>query len=368
MQLTLLHIPGETSDQIGVWIPEKKALLCADDFYKAFPNLYAIRGTPSRDFREWISSLDIMRKLRPHHLIPSHTRPLEGEDYIYRMLTEYRDAIQLIHDQTVRYMNMGLLPDEIVEKIALPPKLLENPYLKEFYGTVGWSVKGVFNNYMGWFSGDPVELWPLQNKEKAQKMVALGGGIGSMVSAADTALYNNDLQWALELATHVLRVRPDHEKAKQIRFLSLKNLAAKQISANGRNYYLTCALEDLGLVNKPSDEARQNNLNKWPLWQIFEVMTTRFKPEECQDVNKIVLFDFEDVNEHIGFYIRNSITELFRGKPEREADVTVHVKSKIWREIAGKTRSPFKAYLDGHIVVDGGILSFRSIMGCFDSD
>ena len=366
MRLSLIHIPGETPDQIGVWIPDKKAFLCADDFYKAFPNLYAIRGTPSRDFREWINSLDIMRKLRPRYLIPSHTRSLEGEEYIYNILTEYRDAIQLIHDQTVRYMNMGLLPDDIVEKIQLPASLLSNPYLKEFYGTVGWSVKGVFNNYMGWFSGDPVDLWPLQSKDKAQRVIDLAGGAGATVSAAETPLHNNDPQWALELATYVLKLKPNHEKAKQVRFLSLKNLAAKQISANGRNYYLTCAMEDLGLEIKPSDEARQTSIKRWPLWQLLEAMTTRFKAEDCGDVHKTLLFDFEDINEHVGFYIRNSVAVLFRGMPEGEADVVVHVKSQIWRELAAKSRNRLKTYLDGHIVVDGGVLNFRRLMECFD--
>ena len=46
--LTLLYAPGESKDEIMVWWPEKKALLPADNFYKAFPSIYAIRGTPSR--------------------------------------------------------------------------------------------------------------------------------------------------------------------------------------------------------------------------------------------------------------------------------------------------------------------------------
>ena len=38
-------------------------LLCADNLYRSFPNLYAIRGTPYRDVRRWIASLDAMRAL-----------------------------------------------------------------------------------------------------------------------------------------------------------------------------------------------------------------------------------------------------------------------------------------------------------------
>ena len=65
----------------------------------------------------------------------------------------FRDGIQLVHDQTVRYMNKGLYPDEITRKVHLPPYLAEHPFLQEFYGTVEWSIKAVFANYMGWFSG-----------------------------------------------------------------------------------------------------------------------------------------------------------------------------------------------------------------------
>ena len=87
-------------------------------------------------------------------MVPQHTRPVEDENQIMDILTSYRDAIQIVHDQTVRYMNKGLYPDEITQKVVLPPHLANHPYLIEFYGTVEWSVKAVFCNYMGWFSGE----------------------------------------------------------------------------------------------------------------------------------------------------------------------------------------------------------------------
>jgi alkyl sulfatase BDS1-like metallo-beta-lactamase superfamily hydrolase len=48
VSLRLIHAPGETDDQIVVYLPDKEVLCAADNIYKAFPNLYAIRGTPSR--------------------------------------------------------------------------------------------------------------------------------------------------------------------------------------------------------------------------------------------------------------------------------------------------------------------------------
>ena len=41
---------------------------------------------------------------------------------------------QFVHDQTLRYMNKGLLPDEIAAVIRLPEHMAAHPYLWEFYG------------------------------------------------------------------------------------------------------------------------------------------------------------------------------------------------------------------------------------------
>jgi alkyl sulfatase BDS1-like metallo-beta-lactamase superfamily hydrolase len=116
--LKLIHVPGETDDQICVYLPQKSLLCPADNIYKAFPNLYAIRGTPTRDALEWAHSLDIMKNLMADILVPSHTRPLHGRDTIAETFDAYRDGILFVHDQTVRLMNKGYFIDDIVCYIA----------------------------------------------------------------------------------------------------------------------------------------------------------------------------------------------------------------------------------------------------------
>ena len=145
-----------------------------------------------------------MRKLKPKILVPQHTRPIEGEEEISEILTAYRDAIQLVHDQTVRFMNKGLYPDEITKKITLPPHLQNHPYLQEFYGTVEWSVKGVFCTYMGWFSGKASELHPMERQKHSKALVDLAGGPEQMEEKMKKAYDNEKFQWALELADAML--------------------------------------------------------------------------------------------------------------------------------------------------------------------
>ena len=48
IDLVLYHAPGETNDQIVIHWPEENVLFPADNIYKAFPNLYAVRGTAAR--------------------------------------------------------------------------------------------------------------------------------------------------------------------------------------------------------------------------------------------------------------------------------------------------------------------------------
>ena len=82
---------------------------------------------------------------------------------------------QYIHDQTIRLANTGMHPNEIAAKISLPDNLAKHTYLREYYGTTVWSSKSTFHGYMGWFSGDAVELSPLMKQEKSERMVKLLG-------------------------------------------------------------------------------------------------------------------------------------------------------------------------------------------------
>merc|ERR1719229_1602630 len=103
VEVEIVHAPGETTDQIFIYLPKKRCLLPADNIYRTYPNIYAIRGTPTRDARDWVKSLDKMRSLRPKpkYLVPSHTRPVVGEEKIQQLLTAYRDGISYTHDQTI---------------------------------------------------------------------------------------------------------------------------------------------------------------------------------------------------------------------------------------------------------------------------
>jgi uncharacterized sulfatase len=248
VRMELLHTPGETNDGISVWLSEKRVLLTGDLFFKAFPNLYAIRGAAPRPVPQWVASLTKLIALGAEHVVPGHTRPVSGEANAREALTTYRDGIQSVYDQTIEGMKKGERPDELVAHVRLPPRLAESPYLHEYYGTVEWAVRAIYSDRLGWFDGNATRLFPLPEKERALKMVALAGGEPALLSRAAEAMANGEFRWAAELADCVLATDDRHAGARRLKARALTELGERQTSANARNYYLSVAqylLKDL---------------------------------------------------------------------------------------------------------------------------
>lgn len=243
VDLELVAAPGETNDGLYVWYPAGKVLFAGDNFYRSFPNLYAIRGTPDRSVRLWAESLARMAANDVNALVGGHTNPVLGADEVKQVLADYRDAVQYIHDKTVEGMNEGLTPDELVEYVQLPERLAGKDYLQPFYGHPDWGVRTVFNGYLGWFDGNATNLFPLPPKAEAERVAKLAGGNEKLLAAARDALATGDNQWAAQLADHLLAINSDDRKAKGIKADALTGLAHNMVNATARNYYLTVARE-----------------------------------------------------------------------------------------------------------------------------
>ena len=294
IEMELYHAPGETDDQIFVWLPNHKSLMPGDNVYKTFPNLYTIRGTSHRDVKGWIDSLDHMKTFNPEFLFPSHTKPIIGKEVIQNVLNTYRDAIQFVHDQTIRLMNQGMYPDEIAEKIKLPDSIADSPYLKEFYGTVRWSVKSIFNGYLGWFSGNPAELDPLSREEKAKRILNLAGDIDVMIDDLRLAVEKEDMQWALELSDYLIALDSFTKEVKDLRIDALIYEGSRSANPNKRNYFLTSAFELRDDFVEPSllDRTSEELLEYVSIDTLFDVLSTRYNPDKRINENTTICFLF----------------------------------------------------------------------------
>ena len=243
--LTLDAVPlnGETKDAMYVWYPGNRVLFSGDNFYKSWPNLYAIRGSAYRDVQGWADAVDQMLQEDPDKLVPGHTRPITDKALVIEMLTNYRDAIRFVFNTTIEGMNLGMTPDELVDYVTLPQEYAEKDYLREYYGNVEWAVRSIFAGTLGWFDGNPTTLFSLPVKEEAERMAALAGGKTKLEGAARRALELDDYQWAAQLCDHLIALDPTATKPKLMKAEALEGLAENLLTATGRNYYLTCAQE-----------------------------------------------------------------------------------------------------------------------------
>jgi len=243
IDLQLVMAPGETPDHMVVWYADKKIMFCGDNYYRSFPNLYAIRGTEYRDFDAWADTMDLLMSFEPEVIAPGHTKALFGSEEIKAVLSDYRDAIRYVVNETREGMDAGLTMDQLAHSVKLPPELAEKPYLREFYGRVDWSVRAYFVGTMGWFDGNPTSLGTLEPSDEANKFIELLGGTDALISAIEKAHTAGDLQWALQLVDRLVYSGKETDKASAMKAAILQDHAAEQINCCARHYYLQCSKE-----------------------------------------------------------------------------------------------------------------------------
>ena len=373
VKLRLIYAPSETDDEIVVWLPDQKLLQTAEVIQgETFPNLHTIRGTAYRDPVKWFKTIDLMRRLGAEHLVPSHGRPVSGKDKVEDLLTAYRDAIQYVHDQTVRQMNKGLTPDEIAEVVAqLPPHLANHPWLGEFYGTVKHSVRQIYQGYLGWFNGDPTTLDPTPRAEQAKRYVALMGGRDAVLKAAQTAADNGDHQWAAELLTHLIRLNPNDQEACKRKAHALRQLAYKTQNTNWRNWYITSARELDGTMNKAvaagamSSLAAPEIMQQLPPGKFFEALTVRLDPLKSADVHLTAAFRITDTAQSYALEIRRGVAQLHEMAPV-SAEVTLHLTQAQMQRIIARQTTFANLLQAGEIRADGNVALLARFNSFFD--
>ncbi|MDG1739113.1 MAG: alkyl/aryl-sulfatase [Paracoccaceae bacterium] len=248
INLELVMAPGETPDHMVVWYADKKVLISGDNFYRSFPNLYAIRGTAYRDFDAWADTMEQLMSFKPDVLAPGHTKPVFGAESIKNVLTDYRDAIRHVINETRNGMDAGLTIDELAHKVKLPEHLAGKPHLREYYGRVDFAVRAYFVGTLGWFDGNPTTLSTLAPDDEAKRMIKLGGGASAFLVEITNAKKSGEYQWGLQLVDRLISAGEMASEARVLKAELLRAHAIDQINCPTRHYYIQCAkeLEDSG--------------------------------------------------------------------------------------------------------------------------
>jgi uncharacterized repeat protein (TIGR01451 family) len=243
-------IPNSDSDgRLLVWLPNQR-ILFGGDFGQYLPDAGSIHQ-PGVSIPKRINALNQIMNLEPLTVVPVHGMYISGQEAIDAALTAQRDALQSIYDQTLVRINAGDTIDEAAVAVTLPADLAASPYNQEFVSTVPGIVRSIYQEKMGWFGGNPIELTStLTEAGKAQALVAAFAYPSLTEAAKQAELSAQDLpaaEKALYLAFMAYKSNPDDVTSKQIYAQALLKNAYLQKSAQTRNYYLSAA-HGLGLA------------------------------------------------------------------------------------------------------------------------
>jgi alkyl sulfatase BDS1-like metallo-beta-lactamase superfamily hydrolase len=213
----LIAVPGgETTDSVAVWLPGSRTVFTGNLFGPIFghvPNLSTLRGDRLRSALGFVASVDRVRALAPEVLITGHGDPIRGADEIAAALTRLRDAMLWVHDRTVEGMNQGVDVHSLMREVSPPPELR----LGEGHGTVRWNVRGIWDEYTGWFRYESTtELYGVPRHSIAADLVELAGGADALAKRAAAHLAAGRALEALHLTDVALAAQPAHAGALRV--------------------------------------------------------------------------------------------------------------------------------------------------------
>lgn len=144
---------AEGSDNLVLWLPQRRILFSGDFFgplFPQFPNIFTMRGEKIRKPFEYIKSLQKIIALDPIMIIPSHKEPIDNKFFIDEGLRKIIGATQHVHNETIKGMNNGQTVEELMRTVKLPTELS----ISQEHGKVSWAVKSIWEYYSTWFHFD----------------------------------------------------------------------------------------------------------------------------------------------------------------------------------------------------------------------
>jgi alkyl sulfatase BDS1-like metallo-beta-lactamase superfamily hydrolase len=320
-RMRFFHTGGEAASHIGIYLPDQRVAFIGDEVQgPTFPQLHSLRGTRPRDIERWFTAIDRVRAFNPDHLVSGHGQPVSGAAEISRILTDYRDAMQLVLDQSTRLINKGFTPDELAETVALPKAVQTEPWGTEYYGNVDVSARNVYGGFISWWNGDPAELRPTPRLERARRQVAMMGGRDKVFAEAERAFFAGDPQWAAELTTPLIRIDRTDWNARFLKAAALRKVGYAQTSSSLRGFYLSGALELEGAFDPLAIQRRISTQlldpATLPAEGLFTLWRYRINPERAADKRASVGWRLTGTGEEFTLNLRNNILEVVPARSE----------------------------------------------------
>jgi alkyl sulfatase BDS1-like metallo-beta-lactamase superfamily hydrolase len=320
--------PGtEAPSEMNFLFTDRNALCLAENATHNLHNVLTLRGALVRDARIWSRYLTEAMTMfgdRVDVAFASHHWPTWGRENVMEFIAIQRDLYAYLHDQTLRLLNEGHDGAEIAELIKLPPALETAWSARGYYGSVNHNVKAIYQRYMGWFDGNPANLWKHPPAEAAVRYVQTIGGVDAVVAAARRYLDGGDPRFAAELLNQAVFTAPAHNDARALLAEAYRRLGFGSENATWRNFYLTGAAELRGGVLKQPIVALGSGMTgALTIEQIFDSMAIRLDGPKAWSDRFSIEWVLTDLKEFHRMELRNGVLVHWRNGQDEPADVTL---------------------------------------------
>jgi len=357
---------SEAPAELTFYLPERKALCGAELVSRTMHNLYTLRGAKVRDALKWSRYINEARRLFKDSEVyfGSHHWPMWGRENIDRFLIKQADGYKYIHDQSVRFINKGYRADEIAETIKLPKTLQQSFSNRGYYGTLRHNSKAIYQNYMGWYDGNPANLDPLPISTSATRYIKLMGGAQTTLKAAQTSYDQGEYRWVAELLNKLVFADPNNQNAKNLLAQTYDQLGYQSESAPWRDIYLSAATELRQGKSKNKLEASHmaNILQKTPSEYFMHAVSVNLDGEAAEDVKLMLNLSFSDTGENFIITINNSVFKYKKSAPDPNATATIRISIALFIDLITQKEHPAMALFNDRFQFEGSKLDFLKFL------
>lgn len=329
------YVPSsEAPAEMAFYLPDFKAYCGAEIMSQTMHQILTLRGAKIRNALRWSDYIEdaLIRFGQADVFFGVHTWPVFGNDRVVDFMKKQRDAYKYIHDQTVGMINMGMKPNEIAAKMKLPASLENTFAIRGYYGTWKRNARAVYQNYIGWFDGNPANMDPLPRQDAAKRYIDMMGGADRVVKEARKVFDRGEYRWVAELLNHVVFAQPDNKFARELLARTYDQLGYGAESAIERNLYLTGALELRSGENGTGvDRTKGMNLMiATPVDNFLEVFEASLDGQAADGKTLKINMIFPDLRESYVLWIENSVLHHRKAAPAKDANATITLTKGVF--------------------------------------
>lgn len=364
----------EAPAEMNFFFPDRGWLCMAENCSHTMHNLVPIRGALVRNALKWSKYIGEAIELFGGSLdlvFTSHNWPRWGREDCIEFLELQRDLYRWMHDQTMRHANLGYTAVEIANHLELPDDFLAQDHTRGYYGDLVHNSKAVYQRYLSWYDGNPVNLDRLTPAEAGRRYVELIG-VEGILAAARRAFADGDFRWAAEILDHIVFSDPRNAPARTLLADTLEQLGYQSESSTFRNAYLTGAQElRHGPPQLGSSQVRGRGLlGAMTIEQIFDTLAVRLKSESVAGVKFRINWTFPDLagtpDEKWILGIAHRCLHSIRGRHDDRASASITIDRTMLLRIIAQETSFVDEMQSGTVRLEGDAALLLTVFGNLD--